>query len=362
MLYKENWDEAKEMFKAYFQQQNEKRPLVTLTATKGKKVGSQVFAGVVPGTSHEDHWLYAQNIIDRNVNYFENTYFAAESIPYININLGPGVTAAYLGCPAKLMDFTVWFDHIINDWGKDSFDFDEQNFWWKKTKELTEAACIAGKGKFLTGITDLSGVLDIMAHMRGTQEFIYDLVDEPELVMEASAKIQRLWFKYFDELCNITRNYQEGTIDWLSVWSPGTSHTLQCDFAAMLSPNQVEEYYLPELQDQCKRLDNSIFHLDGPDCVKHLDLLLEVPELNAIQWQPGAGQPPAVEWMDVLKKIQYKGKSIVMDAELKSVEYILENLSPKGLFINTYDRFDSPQEAEDYIKYIEKLCVNKYNK
>lgn len=93
--------------------------------------------------------------------------------------------------------------------------------------------------------------------------------------------------------------------------------------------------------------------------MRHLDLLLEIPELSAIQWQPGAGQPMAIEWIPLLKKIQDKGKSICIDAQFEHVPSLLEHLSTKGLYLNFYEQMESPQQADDFIKHIEKLCLDK---
>lgn len=355
MLYKPNWDVARKLLEAYWKQENEERPAMSFTAVKGNRVPRQQWASVQEGSTDEEHWLHAGKIIERYVKYFENTYFPAETMPFIDVNLGPGITAAYLGCPGHMNGHTVWFDPIIGDWHQDSFGLDENNFWWKKTKEITAAACKAGKGRFLTGMTDLSGILDIMAHMRGTQNLLFDLMDDGEIVKEVRDRILKLWFHYFDELSGIMEKTQEGSINWLGMWAPGPCHALQCDFSAMISPSQFEEFYLPEIQEQCRRFPYSIFHLDGPDCVRHLDLLLEIPELTAIQWQPGAGQPMSVGWIPLLKKIQDKGKSICIDAKYEHVEEILEELSCKGLYINIYEALDNPQEAEDFIKLVKRV-------
>ena len=77
----------------------------------------------------------------------------------------------------------------------------------------------------------------------------------------------------------------------MDVWLPGKGSDVQSDFSAMISPIMLAEFVLSHLQEQCRRLEYSIYHLDGPGQILHLDYLLEIPELNGIQWVPGAGQP-----------------------------------------------------------------------
>ncbi|WP_298847430.1 hypothetical protein [Clostridium sp.] len=83
---------------------------------------------------------------------------------------------------------------------------------------------------------------------------------------------------------------------------------------------------------------------------------LSIKELNAIQWQQGAGQLSPVEWIDMLKKIQKAGKSIHTWGSAKDVLKMLDYLSPKGLYVEVYDIMDSPQDAEDFIREVEKKC------
>ena len=87
---------------------------------------------------------------------------------------------------------------------------------------------------------------------------------------------------------------------------------MQCDFSAMISPVMFERFVVPSLSEQCAWLDRALYHLDGPDCVRHLDLLLQIPNLHAIQWTPGAGEPGAGDpkWFSLYDRILRAGKSI----------------------------------------------------
>ncbi len=132
---------------------------------------------------------------------------------------------------------------------------------------------------------------------------------------------------------------------------------VQCDFAALISPRRMEEFCLPDIRALCRRLDTSILHLDGHDAVRHLDALLGIPELDAIQWVPGAGKPPAVGWLPMLKRVQQAGKSLHIYAAAVDVPRILEELSPSGLMISVEDEFRSRAEAEASINQVERQCA-----
>lgn len=53
-----------------------------------------------------------------------------------------------------------------------------------------------------------------------------------------------------------------------------------------------------------------MYHLDSVGAMHHLPALLEIEELNAIQWTPGVGEPQggSPKWYDLYKKILAGGK------------------------------------------------------
>lgn len=129
----------------------------------------------------------------------------------------------------------------------------------------------------------------------------------------------------------------------------GICEIVQCDFSALISPAHFEEFCLPEIQRQCAMLDTSIYHLDGPDAIRHLDMILEIKDLDAVQWVAGAGKPGAKGWLPLLQRIQKAGKSVIVATPPGDVQEILSVLSPKGLMLQIEGRFDSPGEAGAFI-------------
>jgi len=113
-----------------------------------------------------------------------------------------------------------------------------------------------------------------------------------------------------------------------------------------------EEFFLPHVRAQAEWLDNAVYHLDGPDAIRHLDLLLDVPHIKAIQWVPGAGAPPQTRWISLHKRVQAAGKGVVIGVEKWEVEPLLRELSPEGLLLRT--TCDSEVEARELLKNVTK--------
>ena len=70
----------------------------------------------------------------------------------------------------------------------------------------------------------------------------------------------------------------------------------------MISTRMFEDVFLPGLVDECRFLDRSIYHLDGPGALRHLDSILAIPELDALQWVFGAGNEGFHRWVEVYRK------------------------------------------------------------
>ena len=86
-----------------------------------------------------------------------------------------------------------------------------------------------------------------------------------------------------------------------------------------------------------------MFHLDGPGAARHIDALLEIPGLDAIQFTPGAGTPSALAWVDMFRKIQSKGRSLLAIVPAEEALELSEALSPQGLALLVEGRLEPAQ-------------------
>jgi len=353
MLYKEDWPQAEERMRAWWAGELLDRVVLQITAPRRGMEGS-----------HQWDWLYLarhleqpEQVLEEWEKYCRATLFAGEMIPNLWINLGPGVVSAYLGSRMHLGSDTIWFEPPGDlSWPEIlSLRLDEEEKLWKKTRKLTRLAAEAGKGKYFVGMTDLNSVFNILCHLRGTQRLLTDLIDYPEEVKQACSLINEIWLTCYRELTELIRDCQEGTTGWMDIWFPGRGCDVQCDFSAMISPGMFEEFVLPHLVDECRNLEQSIYHLDGPGQLVHLEILLDIPELDGIQWVPGEGNPPvgSPHWFPMYRRIREKGKLLVLLGMAKEdVEGVLREIPAKGLLIST--KCDSEDEARMLLRLAEK--------
>jgi hypothetical protein len=95
-------------------------------------------------------------------------------------------------------------------------------------------------------------------------------------------------------------------------------------------------FVVPALAEQCRWLDNSLYHLDGTQCIVHLDELLAIEDLDAIEWTPQAGRPGGAspEWFELYRRILAAGKGVqVVGAEPREVLPLLNAVGTRGVFV-----------------------------
>jgi hypothetical protein len=129
-------------------------------------------------------------------------------------------------------------------------------------------------------------------------------------------------------------------------------HIPSCDFSSLISPAFFDEFCLPVLQREVKPMTHNIFHVDGKGVARHLDKILSVPEVHAIQWVQGVGDDlPILQWIPLIKQIQAV-KPVIVDLHKDELESFIEQMEPEGLFL----WIATENEAEELaiIKRLEK--------
>ena len=293
-------------------------------------------------------WLDIDYVLDAAEDRLRRTYFGGEAIPRYYCNLGPDIFAGYLGCDIQFGEATSWSVPLIEDWAQlDEVRFDRANKWWQLTQRMTELGGQRFGVEALLGYTDIHGGGDAVAALRDPQTLAFDLIDHPAEVKRATKLVERVWFEVFEGQMELIRKYQEGATTWMGFWHPGAWFPVSCDFICMISPAMFDEFILPELLAEINYLDRSCFHLDGPDALKHLDALLAIEKLDAIQWVPGANSGPIAQWFPILKKIQAAGKGLQISIRPSELDEVMAELSPEGLCLVTGAA--SPEEADAII-------------
>jgi hypothetical protein len=284
--------------------------------------------------------------------------FLAEAIPYFDTQIGPGSLGIILGSKPVFVEGTVWYKPVITDpltYGSVRFN-PQDNVIYAQHMALIETGLQHAAGRYLVGIPDLIENLDTLAALRGDHDLLFDLIERPEWVSERLAEINQAYFEVFNAMFEKVKDaYGGNCFSAFAIWGPGKTAKLQCDISATISPKMFRRFVSPHLQAQCRWLDFSLYHLDGTTCLQHVEPLLEIDGLNAIEWTPQAGKPGggSPEWYDLYRRIRAGGKGVqAIGVEPEEVVPLLDAVGPQGLYI-LLSRICSQAEAELLLKAVE---------
>jgi hypothetical protein len=305
-------------------------------------------------SSYEDvvkSWIDGETRLRENRIISENTCYLGEAFPIFPVYLGPAGHAGFFNNISYKLSQTVWFFPIDE---KEKLHFSKDSFFYKNTVDLARYVADNSKDEFILSMPDCSGNLDALAHLRGSEQVLMNLIEDPDGVKEELKLVQEAWEEIIKDVYGIVKenNYGGSCIYWMGTWAKGIHSQMQSDISVMLSPDQFSEFILGELERQAEVLEYPCYHLDGMEQQRHLDKLLAIKKLRMIQYTFVAGQPSPIEQMDALKKIQKGGKILLCVVEPKWVKPLLENLSAKDLFITT--RCENPEDAEDLFKLVKQ--------
>lgn len=289
-----------------------------------------------------------------NIHYqLSRSSFMGDILPVANTHLGPGSLAAILGAELEPKKDTIWIRQ--RKCGELNFNLDENNRYWKMHIDLLKACKNHSRDRYFVGCPDLVEGLDVLAGVKGTEQVLMEMILQPEMLEEQLRKVNEIYFEVFDRIYNIIGEEGEMAFCYFSIWGPGKVSKIQSDISGMISEQDFRRFALPYFREQCKKIDYTLYHLDGVDALRHLDAILEIEELNVIQWTPGEGQPQGGDpvWYDVYKKILSSGKSVmpcwVKPHELKP---LLDHVGNEGL--NILMDFKSEKDIENALRIAEQ--------
>lgn len=326
------------------------RPVVFMQVSKKKPV--MPYPDSAKLSSIRERWMDAQLVADSALAFVSNTDFLADALPNAWPNLGPDLFCGFLGCELEFAETTSWSSPILSSLGDGNrLHFSENNFYYRKLVDMTNALLEAGKGKFYVGYTDFHPGGDAIAALRGPTQLNYDLLEQPDAVKELRKKVDRIYFGTFDLMYNRLQKAGQLCATWCNIVS-SKKWTIACnDFSCMISKKMFDDIFLPGIIGECRFFEKSIYHLDGPGALQHLDSLLDIKELNAIQWVPGEGHGRASDWMHIYKRIQQAGKGMQISLGVDEIDFFMENLRPEGLWLGLYG-IDSADTAKSILKRI----------
>ncbi len=353
---KPDYEEVLSRFEAWWDCEILDRPLVSLDYALPKDQRKPLPKKEY-GTDRE-RWLDTEHIAARATVQMGNRVHFADSLPVVWPNLGPEIFSAFYGCEIEYGAHTAWSKPNLLDWSDESVEnlrLDRDSFYFRKLVEMTEALIEAGRGKFIVGYTDLHGGGDALAAFRDPEQLLIDTLDRPDAVKRLNDRITTEFLEVYDHFHEMLSAAGMPSTSWIPAICRGRFHIPSNDLSCMIADDAFEDLFIPGIIRECRHMDRCIYHLDGPQALRYLDRLLDIPEIHAIQWVPGAGRNNYWgDWIEVYQRIQSKGKAIQIGMPAKDLDRLFEVLSPEGVWLSRVGGVSNQAEAEAVLDRVAK--------
>lgn len=314
----------------WWENRDQKNPCIVVSVLKDDHE-------LIPVTDNlKKHWTDVDFVISRQMALIDNTNYYGQAVPFHYLDFGASAMHLILGAePDYVNKKTIWAHPFL-----DSIDevfgigLDPEKFCYRTIIQIAKGSSDLSEDHHMIAPYALGGIVDNLAGLYGTEKTLMDMVLEKEKVKNALNHLKRLWIEAFCEIQDIIKiGNNKGGIGWAGIWAPGTTFPIQEDLSYMISAEMFDEFCLPHIFDIVDVLDYPFYHLDGTDALVHLESILKIPKLKAIQWQPGAGHERLDQWYDLIKYIISKGKSVQLYARVDEIGPLVENVGSKGLLV-----------------------------
>ncbi len=348
---KPDFEQAMRRVEAWFAGEMLDRPPVRFMAHNAFLDSGADLAGL-PAEERRARWLDPEYQIDRFLLSIAGRAFQGETFPVYFPNLGPDVYAAFYGAPLHFGEVTSWSTPIVHDWDDlERLHFDPENAYFQKLDELTRCALERCQGRFMVGYTDLHPGLDCAAAWRDPQQLCIDMIDSPEQVSRLAELAIADFEAIYDHFDGLLKAAGQLSVSWMGIPSYGRMHIPSCDFANLISPAMFRQFGLPILQREVRSMTHNVFHMDGKRIARHLDAILSVPEVHAVQWVQGVGDDqPIMQWTPLIQRLQARRVPVIVDLNKRELDDFMAAVRPECLFL----WIAADDEAEE-LAIIEKL-------
>ncbi len=338
-------EQIAERYRRTFARENHDRPLVWLSYAQPQHPP----ALPTPPTIRE-RWFNFEWRLESFENHLEGTGFLLEGFPSFHCNLGPDILASCMGSELEFAETTSWAIPRVKDWRETPpLRFHHEGFYWQQMARFLSLSAEWGKGKWLTASGDLHTNGDGLAALRGPQNLLLDLLDNPEEILRRLAECHAVYSQvlqaHFDILLPASGGFSSS---WCTAALKGRFATIQNDFSCMIGPAHFRDFFLPYVEKESALLDACVYHLDGPGALPHLAPICSVPTVHLIQWVPGAGNKPPAQWPELLRQIQSLGKGLWLYGTPEEQLNMMRFLKPEGCMYNVWVK--DRQEAESFLQ------------
>lgn len=205
--------------------------------------------------------------------------------------------------------------------------------WREKLVHCTNANLKALQAQLFISESLLRGPADCLEAIIGATEMCLWILDDPKKVATFMDWITERVIELHKAQLNVMPRYHGGTFNRYRIWGAGENIVTQADVSNLMSPYHFRYLFVPAYQKLLKCFDTTTIHFHS--CAfQHVDALMEIEELDAIEWGMDPTGPTLEDMIPVFNQILEKKCVILMNIRAdEEVKMLLDKLPHEGLCI-----------------------------
>lgn len=237
------------------------------------------------------------------------------------------------------------------------FYLEKENPWYKKYIEFLKVLVNKAKGHFPVSHGAFGGPSDLLRILRGANQSIFDLIDEPKKASKLLDKIGDIIIEMTEDSWKHLPLFHGGYFDAMyQLWAPGPIARIQEDFSSLYSPELYRKYIKPVDRYIAKQFSHSYIHLHSTSMFL-LEDILDIQELKCFQINNDVGGPPIQQMIPYFRMVQEKERSLLIRGSFKKedIKLLKKSLNPRGLYL-----FIIVKNYEE-INHLKSLLLSKWH-
>jgi hypothetical protein len=249
----------------------------------------------------------------------------------------PCFLPAALGCKIRVLPDTVIGEEQKLPWDQAlHVRLDPNNPWLQKYLEFTRALVGKADGRYPVSHGAELGPTDLHAVLRGHNESLIDLMDEPEKSSELLWKLGYIFKEFTEAAWKEIPLFHDGYFDaQYQLWAPGPIARMQEDATAVFSPDLYRKLVQPIDKEIADHFPNSFMHLHSTSMYL-LDAFLEIEALRCFEINIEPFNIPVEDMVRYFRMVQKADRSLLIRGSVTPGEMrlLLDSLKPQGLYLH----------------------------
>ncbi len=249
----------------------------------------------------------------------------------------PCFIPAILGCKIRVLPDNVIGEELGLSWEEAlAKRLDLDNPWFQKYVEFAQALVDRSGGRYPISHGCELGPTDLHALLRGHNESILDLMDDPGRSAELLKHLGHVFVDFFKQAWERIPLYQGGYFDaQYQLWAPGPIIRIQEDATAVFSPDLYRELVQPVDRKIAGQFACNFIHLHSTSMFM-LDAFLEIEELRGFEINLEPFNIPVDGMIPYFKMVQDADRPLLIRGSLSPDEarLLMDSLDPRGLYLH----------------------------